>query len=66
MIKVSTPEGEIELTGDEKEEFLASLPGDVELEPVAPTLTIEKISSGLEALGFSEQQISAFISAVSK
>lgn len=30
MIIVSTPEGNIELTGDEKEEFLASLPGPIE------------------------------------
>lgn len=66
MIIISTPEGDVELTGTEKDEFLASLPGDIELEPVSPILTIDKISSGLSALGFTEQQITAFISAVSK
>lgn len=66
MIVISTPEGDIELTGAEKEEFVSSLPGPVEMEIIPPSLTVDKISSGLEALGFTDEQIAAFISAVSK
>lgn len=66
MIIISTPEGNIELTGDEKARFLGSLPGPIQTQEVEPTLTIDKISAGLGALGFSDQQITAFISAVSE
>lgn len=66
MIIISTPEGDVELTGDEREEFISSLPGPVEDAPVEPALTADNISSGLKALGFTDQQIAAFISAVSK
>ena len=49
MIIVSTPNGDIELTGEEEEAFLASLPGEIELPYIIYKTTLWRRLTDAEA-----------------
>lgn len=62
-IIISTADGNVTLTGEEKEAFLADLP---ESPPVleTPKPLEEKIADGLKATGMTQAQIDAFLAAI--
>lgn len=55
---------EMEMSPEEEAEFVASLPAPIEFDPAEQPPSAEKIASGLEAIGFSPEQISLFMAAV--
>lgn len=64
MIIISTPTGDVKLSGKDEAAFLASLPGP--LEPVPSEVSEQQSRLQLIAMGLNEEQIGAFFAAAAK